>query len=888
MAGGIKGITVEIGGDTTKLSKALEGVNSQSRNLSGELGQVNRLLKLDPGNTELLAQKQKILADAITNTGKKLDTLKEAERQVQQQFERGEVSEEQVRALRREIIATEQKMKGYERAAKETEDALRGVGKETKEVEEASSALGANLADLAKQGFKAVVAAAGAAVTGLVACAEATRDYRMDMGKLDTAFTTNGFSAEAATAAYHELVGVLGESDQAVETANHLAKLTENEKDLATWTGDILPGVFATFGDSLPIEGLTEAANETAKVGQVTGPLADALNWAGVSEDAFNESLAACTTEQERQALITETLAGLYSEAADAYKETNAEVIRANQANDAWMASTAEIGKVIEPIVTDVKLLGASLVSDLVPGVSSLAGAVRELLAGNADAAGAVGDALSGIITDLLGKVTELAPTIVQVGVSLITSLTTTLISMLPQIMATVMQLFTTILDGVTQALPMITAAIVAAIPLFAQAVVTGVPQVWTAAVQLFMAIVQAIPQILPALIAELPRLVTSIVQALVAQIPTLLQGAITLLMAIVQAVPQIISLLVPEIPTIVSAVVQALIEAIPQLLAGAVQLFMAIVQAVPQIIVQLAKVMPNIILGIVTGLLNGLASVGAAALQIGQKLVSSVSEGAKDMGARVWSAISGALDRVQQWGADMVAKGKTAASNLLSNVSSTLSAMPGKVKSAIVGAVTSVVSWGTSMVAKAKAGMSNVVSSVVSTLGSLPGKVLSIGSDLVTGLWNGISDKTQWLIDKIGGFASSVMDKIRGFFGTHSPSTKTAWIGDMLDRGLAEGMLDNADKPIRAAQEVSTGVLDAAAGINGLSLDRQLQSNFSPSAGVTETGGGIAAKLDAILTAIERGQILTIDSDALVGATADKYDRRLGQQRALAARGAV
>ena len=101
----IKGLTVEIGGDTTKLGKALENVEKKSRDLSGELGEINRLLKVDPSNTELLAQKQKVLADAVSNTKSKLDTLREAEKQVQAQFERGEVSEAQYRALQREVMA---------------------------------------------------------------------------------------------------------------------------------------------------------------------------------------------------------------------------------------------------------------------------------------------------------------------------------------------------------------------------------------------------------------------------------------------------------------------------------------------------------------------------------------------------------------------------------------------------------------------------------------------------------------------------------------------------------------------------------------------------------------------------------------------------------------
>lgn len=821
MAGGIKGITVEIGGDTTKLSKALESVNSQSRNLSGELGQVNRLLKLDPKNTELLEQKQQILAEAIANTSKKLDTLKEAERQVQQQFERGEVSEEQYRALQREIIATEQKLNGYKRAAKETADQLQHLGDEAQKAAKKSEAMD-KISEKVTAGLKAIGAAAGAAVAGLIAAAESSRDYRMDMGKLDTAFTTNGFSAEAATNAYRELVGVLGESDQAVETANHLAKLTDNEKELAVWTGDILPGVFATFGDSLPIEGLTEAANETAKVGQVTGPLADAINWATTessawttalsgnadalaafnaataegesAEDAFNAALAACSTEQERQALITATLSSLYGDAAASYKETNAAVIEANQANDAWMASMAAVGAEIEPLITDVKNLGADLLGQVVPVIQWTKDNLPTVAAG-----------LASLTAGLVAfKIAQLAATAATKGMTL------------AQYAATAAQ---SALNVALNANPI--GLVITAIGLL----VTAFIYLWNNCEPFREFWVQ-----------------------LWEKIKTATSVAVESVKVIIEALRVKISEFIEKVQSAFNSIKTFITVTVP----------------------------------------NFFSSMKDKAVESVTALYNNVVTWFKQLPVTIASALASALSRVISWGADMVAKGKTAAFNLLSNVSSTLSAMPGKVKSAIVGAVTSVVSWGTSMVAKAKAGMSNVVSSVVSTLGSLPGKVLSIGSDLVTGLWNGISDKTQWLIDKIGGFASSVMDKIRGFFGTHSPSTKTAWIGDMLDRGLAEGMLDNADKPIRAAQEVSTGVLDAAAGINGLSLDRQLQSNFSPSAGVTETGGGIAAKLDAILTAIERGQILTIDSDALVGATADKYDRRLGQQRALAARGAV
>lgn len=736
MTNNIKGLVVEIGGDTTKLDKALEGVNKKSRDLSSELGEVNRLLKMDPGNADLLAQKQKILADAVDNTAKKLDTLKEAERQVQQQFERGEVSEEQVRALQREIIATEKKLGGYKNAVKETADAVDNLGEQSRAAKNASEGLGDAMDNIANTGLATLGGLVTAASGALVAAAESTREYRTEMGKLDTAFTDNGHSAGAAKAAYQELQGILGETEQSVEAANHLAKLTDNEKDLATWTGNILPGVFATFGASLPIEGLTEAANETAKVGQVTGPLADALNWAGISEDKFNESLAECTSEQERQKLIMETLSGIYSNASEKYKETNADVIAANQANEAWMASLAQVGAAVEPLLTQVKSIGAELLTNLVPVIQTLLNNLP-----------IVAVVVAGITAALVSyKVAAIAATAAEKGMTL--------------------------------------------------------AQYAAAAAQ----------KALNAAMAANPiGLVIVAITALVAAFMYLWKNN----------------------------------------------------EDFRKFWIDLWKKIQDAALKAVDGL--------------------------KKLPERIHNAIKDAVSRVQKWGDDLVNKAKSAATNMLNNVVNTLKNIPSKVASSISDAVNSVAKWGTNMASKAKAAMDNVVSSVTSTLKQLPSKVLSIGGDLVSGLWNGVNNKLSWLKNKIKSFTSSVLDSIKGFFGVNSPSKETAWIGDMLDQGLAKGVLDNAKDPIKAMQRVSGGVLDAAAApVDGLSLTRALSRPATVNAAPAASDGGLGAKLDKILVAIEKGQVLAIDGDQLVGATAGRMDKILGQRRALAARGAT
>lgn len=214
-------------------------------------------------------------------------------------------------------------------------------------------------------------ALAGAAIgTAWIAAIESTREYRTEMGKLDTAFQVAGHSSETARATYSELNAVLGDSGQATEAAQHLAELTDNEKDLQTWT-DICTGVYAKFGESIPIESLTESANEVAKSGVLTGGLVDALVWAGHSEEEFQAKLDACTSEQERQKLIMDTLNGTYKDAATQYQETNKDVLAANKAQEKLTNAFSELGRVGEPILTAIKTKVAEMAVAVIPHIES-------------------------------------------------------------------------------------------------------------------------------------------------------------------------------------------------------------------------------------------------------------------------------------------------------------------------------------------------------------------------------------------------------------------------------------------------------------------------------------------------------------------------------------
>ena len=255
------------------------------------------------------------------------------------------------------------------------QDAKKEVGNFKQQVQEASKNIDVNFKKVGegiKNAAKKIAVGVAGAGTALLALGASTKDYRAEQAKLNSAFETAGASADTAKQVYNDLYRVLGESDVSVEAANHLAQLTTSQKDLSEWT-TICQGIYATFGDSLPIEGLTEAANETAKTASVTGSLADALNWAGISEDEFNAQLAACNSEAEREQLIRETLIGTYNEAAAAYEKNAAEVLKQNEAQAKLQDSLAKLGAVVAPIVTIFTQFATEALAVVVPYIQQLA-----------------------------------------------------------------------------------------------------------------------------------------------------------------------------------------------------------------------------------------------------------------------------------------------------------------------------------------------------------------------------------------------------------------------------------------------------------------------------------------------------------------------------------
>ena len=385
---------VKLRTDINNATAAVEKTKNETKNYQ------KALEEMTAETNDMLTASQK-LRDEIGKQEQDLENLKEQYTNVV--LEQGKGSKEakelqsKIKELNSALGNNKSKLKDAEGATEDYDDA-------TEEARDGTSRLDIAVGNLAANIVSSLVSAIGSAISSFGNLAEETQEYREDIGKLETAWESAGKSTELATETYKNFYSVLGEEDRSVEAVNHLAKFVDTEKDMATWT-DICTGVWGTFGDSLPIEGLTEAANETAKTGQLTGVLADALNWAGVNEDEFQASLDACNTESERAAEITETLNGLYKDAAENYRENNQSVIEARKATSDYTDTLADLGEEIEPVKMELTELKTEALKELAPVIKKdVVPAIKQMIKQLKDS-GTIqkfGKVVSNVVKDVL------------------------------------------------------------------------------------------------------------------------------------------------------------------------------------------------------------------------------------------------------------------------------------------------------------------------------------------------------------------------------------------------------------------------------------------------------------------------------------------------------
>lgn len=384
MAQRIKGITVEIGGDTQPLNKALKDVSKTAASLNSELRIIDKLLKLDPTNTTLLAQKQEVLAKSIENTTKKLNALKSAQEQAKAQLERGEIGADQYRVLERQVISTENSLNRLQNEAQQTDEALNDAGdaaqktgKDMNSLSVGGVALGTVLGNVATK----LLEFAGSAVTFLTDAVEETKEFRSDLSKLEQNAKAAGTGIDDVTDDLEYFVAITDETDSSVEALSNLLKAGFTGETLTDAVNN-LSGAVVAFPDTLKIESLADSLQETLATGEATGQYGELLERLGVNLEDFNKGLQKCTTSAEKQQYAVDILAknGMADLNAQ-YKEANADLIAYSTAQTRYTETLSKVGAAMQPVMTALTDTKTLLLEGMIPALETTGQALSEKLA---------------------------------------------------------------------------------------------------------------------------------------------------------------------------------------------------------------------------------------------------------------------------------------------------------------------------------------------------------------------------------------------------------------------------------------------------------------------------------------------------------------------------
>lgn len=769
---------------------ACKGINTSLREIGSEMKLATAEFGDNAESIEALTRKQDILQKQLDEQAKKAKAAEAALKKMREggidptdpAYQKMQTNLNNTRAemvkVQRELDDTSKKLKSSKIDWESVGDTVGKVGK----------AIGAGVA--------AMGAAIGAAATAFLGLAESTREARENMGKLEAGFTTAGHSAEDAKNTYTELYGILGDDGQATEAAAHLAQLTNNEQELATWT-DIATGVYATFGDSLPIENLTEAANETAKTGQITGGLADALNWAGVSEDEFQSKLDACTTEQERQALITETLNGLYSDAAEAYREVNGDIIEAKKATANLNSAMAALGAIAEPIVTKLKQLAADLLQQITPFVELIGTGLTGALEGAEGAAQQFSEGLLGLVTFIVEQLGTMLPTFLEFALQMIGTLAT----------------------GIAQALPTLVPTIVSIITQLVQTLIDNIPMLIDAALQLITGLAQGIINALPVLVAALPQIITTIVQPFASLGGEMVSAGANLLHGLWEGISSAASWLWDKVTGWASSLVSG------------IKSFFGIHS--PSTV--FAEIGTNMGEGVGVGFgesMDGVsadmtAAMGGAGQLTAAEAVRAVNDGIMAnieglSGAinaiveKVITGLNAQAQRLIQAGQDF---GNNIASGLINGIPQITAKIP-QITQSIITAFNAqnqkFIDAGVTIDRNIASGMvqgipqitskvAQIVQPILTELRSFVSDFTAAGEEMVRGIWQGFQNMSSWLESRVRSMMREIVAAVEDEMDIASPSKVFAGIGEYMAQGLGEGFgreMRNVEKTICKATD--------------------------------------------------------------------------------------
>ena len=763
----IKGIMVEIGGDTSPLVKALEQVDKKAASLQSELREVNKALKLDPGNTELLAQKQTILSQQLDLSRERADILRQSMGELEKEGAKP-IGEQQQRTLQREYITTAKRAENLEEQVRETNEEISRISKVSGTVTEFGNKLqgvGQKLMPLS-QGVAAIGTAAFATIP-------ATEELRTDLSKLDNNAAEAGVGIDKARDAFQKFNVVSDETDSSVEaTANLLqAGFTESNLQKAV---EGLAGAYLRFPDTLKIESLADSLQETLATGEATGQFGELLDRLGIGAEGFSERLAECSTEAERQQLVLQTLAGAgLNDTYQGWLKNNEALVENKTANMELQQQMAALAETLQPLLTQVTQLATQMLSwfnGLSDGGQKAVLAIMSIVSALGPVLNVIGSITSGFgkLTGLFGKVAGLFK-----GGGLLASLGPTLI--------------TALTGPVGIAIAAIGALVAAFVILWNNC--EGFREFW---INLWEKIKEITANVVDALVGFFTETIPNAWQAVVDWFAGIPEWWNNLWTGITDGASSIWQGLIDKLQPFIDAflnVWNAAKDGLSQVFEGIKLVFSGAWEAIKNIV--MAPVL--FICDLVTGNFDKLKSDMANIWENIKSGISTVWEGIKTYFTGWIDTIKGVFTAGWEGLKNIVSTVCTSIKefilNIWNSVISWFQELPGKLMQIGSDMFTSMKNGITSTIGNVVEAVKSGVGKAVDWLKALPSQAITWGKDMIQGFINGIKSMVNGIVNAVSGIASSIREFLHFSVPDKGPLTDyETWMPDFM-KGLAEGI---------------------------------------------------------------------------------------------------
>ena len=700
--------------------------------------------------------------------------------------------------------------------AKTAGDAIKDMGKKAADAEDGFTVLKGAVATFAGNALTSLVNGIKDGIGALVGLADETREYRTELAKMETAAGEAGASADYIKDKWHDMGAVLGDEGAVAEGLNNLMAAgftTQEEMDAIT---SHLEGAAIKWKDTLKFEGLSDGLQETLAVGEAAGSFSEMLERSGVSLEVFNAGLAQCTTDAEKQNYILQELSKLgLNDVSEAYRAQNKDLIAANKANSTYTDTLATMGGIIEPVMTTVKEGFNSLLQEalkLVEGVDMEAFSAK------------IKEGFTVLTDTVIPAVKEGLGWIIDNKDIVIAGLTGIAAGFVAFKVAGLIKSVTSAMQGMTAAQWLLNAAMNAnpmgLIAVLIAGLVAGFMLLWNncegfrnfwinlweniktftsnavTAIGLFFT--ETLPQAIDSMIEFFAELPAKVQEWLLNTINNVAQWAADMVEKAKELGKSFLESVVQFFEELPYKLGYLLGQAIAQVIQWGIDLYKFATTKIPEFI---------------------------------NKVISYI----KTLPSKVKDWLTKTLTNIKTWGSNAISSAKDTGKKFIDNVISFVKQLPSKIADWLSSALRKVSSWGSDLAKKGKEAARDLFDSIVNTIKELPSKLLDIGSDIVEGLWNGISNMSGWISNKISGFGDGVLSGIKDFFGINSPSKLMAdEVGKWIPEGIAVGIEKNAKSALNSMKDLAINSVGSAR--NGLA------------GGVNTAGSGVVNNFNQII----------------------------------------